>query len=402
MKPKAIAAAVVLMVCVGGKLSAAPPEVPRIDWVEPTAIQPQQNDPATIWYDGFDNAEVDKRYWWHDDDDGDFVPVDYERYGPSGRAMRARWQQGEVDAGCLRLLIGANPAGPSVHGTEHFREIYWRLYVKHPRSWRGSPAKLSRATILANADLGQAMIAHVWHGGELLSIDPASGIDEGGQLITQCYNDFMRLQWMGNRRGRTRLLSASELGRWICVEAHARLNTPGQSDGIFTLTIDGKPEASRDDLNWVGAWDKLGINGVFLENWWNSGSPKEQERYLDNFVVSTKPVGPMVTSINPKVTKTAFADPDADDGPGGWEMEVAADPDGKDVVWRSRTLTGEQSSATVDAQTGTFAGTCQGRTALTPGTTCFLRLRQSDREGNWSDWSLWHSPFVTESPEKPK
>jgi hypothetical protein len=30
---------------------------------------------------------------------------------------------------------------------------------------------------------------------------------------------------------------------------------------------------------------------VFFENYWNTGSPKLQERYFDNIVVSTQPIG---------------------------------------------------------------------------------------------------------------
>jgi hypothetical protein len=33
------------------------------------------------------------------------------------------------------------------------------------------------------------------------------------------------------------------------------------------------------------------INAVFFENYWNDGSPREQERYFDDIVISTAPVG---------------------------------------------------------------------------------------------------------------
>ena len=60
---------------------------------------------------------------------------------------------------------------------------------------------------------------------------------------------------------------------------------------MFELWIDGRAEASNTTLNWVGAYDDYGINVVFFENYWNAGSPKAQNRYLDNIVISTQRIG---------------------------------------------------------------------------------------------------------------
>jgi hypothetical protein len=88
-----------------------------------------------------------------------------------------------------------------------------------------------------------------------------------------------------------------------------RLNDPGQSNGIFEMWIDGKLEAQRTGLNWVGSYQEYGINAIMLENYWNAGSPVTQERYLDNLVVSTQPIGcgtvstpapaPIVSAVSP-------------------------------------------------------------------------------------------------------
>ena len=74
----------------------------------------------------------------------------------------------------------------------------------------------------------------------------------------------------------------------MCVEAHVRLNDAGQANGVHEFWIDDKLEARREGLDFVGSYKEYALNGVFLENHWNSGSPKVQERYFDNFVVSTK------------------------------------------------------------------------------------------------------------------
>jgi len=70
------------------------------------------------------------------------------------------------------------------------------------------------------------------------------------------------------------------------------LNTPGQKDGLNQLWIDGRLEAERKNLDWRGDYTGHGINAVFLETYWNDGSPVTQSRWIDNFVISTRPSVP--------------------------------------------------------------------------------------------------------------
>jgi hypothetical protein len=158
--------------------------------------------------------------------------------------------------------------------------------------WTGNPAKLGRATCLAGRDYSQGLFAHVWGGkGDCLCLDPATGIQNDVKVTTK-YNDFPHMKWLGIAHGSTPVYSAVYTGKWICIESHVKLNAPGESDGEFDLWIEGKPEASRRGLDWHGKWTEYAINAVYLENYWNSGSPKEQSRWFDDFVVSTQPIGP--------------------------------------------------------------------------------------------------------------
>lgn len=219
--------------------------------------------------------------------------------GSSG--MRARFEQGASDAGSLHLAFGRTPDAyrrPADAGTEDYAEVFWRVFLRHQDGWIGGGGdKLSRAFIYHSPDnWGQAMLAHVWSGGsaqnrDYLIIDPASGTDSAGNLRTATYNDFANFRWLGSARSGTAIFDAAHVGRWYCIEAQARLNTPGSSDGVFRLWIDDQLEAEREGLNWVGSYQGYGINAVFLENFWNNGSPVAQERYFDNFVVSTTRIG---------------------------------------------------------------------------------------------------------------
>jgi len=61
--------------------------------------------------------------------------------------------------------------------------------------------------------------------------------------------------------------------------------------GCSKVRINGNLEAQHTELNFLGSYQTYGINAVFLENYWNDGSPHVEERYFDDFVVSTQPIG---------------------------------------------------------------------------------------------------------------
>ena len=253
--------------------------------------------PEWIFCDDFESTAPlvgQGRYFEHDNNGGDFVP--FSGVGLNGsRGMRARWQTGEVSAGSLKLGFGRNPnvsMNKGIRPSNDFRDIYYRMYLKMQAGWQGDPNKLSRATIITAGDWSQAMIAHLWSDARYhLLIDPASCVDASGNVICVGYNDFAHIRWLGSQSGATPIFDSQHADRWYCIEAHVRLNNPGQSNGIQEFWIDGQLEARRTGLNFVGTYTAYGINAIFFENYWNAGSPKQQERYFDNIVVSTQPIG---------------------------------------------------------------------------------------------------------------
>jgi len=261
--------------------------------VEAGCPQKGKTQPGVLWCDDFETSSdmMNKHYFEFDDDGGDFRRVDYQSH--SGKyALAARFQAGEVSAGHFMYNFGRNPIGSQGYRSRNFREIYWRFYVKLQAGFQGHPDKLTRAISYAGPNREQAMIAHLWASSRnrsTLLLDPASGIDKNSKLRTTTFNDFANLKWIGVKQGTTSL----QPGRWYCIEAHVKLNQPGKSDGRFEFWIDDKPEALRTNLDWVNNWDKYGINSIFFSNYWNKGSPKEQERYLDDLVIATKKIGCM-------------------------------------------------------------------------------------------------------------
>ncbi len=375
----------VLLAVMSFSVCASGVDTPRIDSVEMIKPSPFANDPAVIWYDDFDGAA--KRYT---ETQG---PVDRtESFDESGGSMLSFYEKGSRGKGNRKVFFGDSPTGTVVNRNRTYDEIYWRVYVKHQRGWTGGgPAKLSRATSIVSGNWAQAMIAHVWSSGETLTLDPAGGV-RGNEVITRKYNDFERLRWLGNKpTADFQISSTEESGRWVCVEAGAKLNTPGKKDGVNQLWIDGRLEAERRNLDWRGTYTAHGINAVFLETYWNKGSPVDQKRWIDNFVISTKPIGPVVSPTRPLLTRT----PPLGGGKERiWQVEVAADGQGDDIVWKSG-LISDFRQVRVDRKSGRFTGSRAGESELAGGTLHFVRIREQNSEGQWRPWSGWHQPFKT-------
>ncbi|MEM7561898.1 MAG: polysaccharide lyase [Pseudomonadota bacterium] len=237
------------------------------------------------------------RYFEYGNDDGDFVPV--PGVGFQGSAgMRVIFQENEVGAGGMKIGFGRSPnryvSRQKIRPNEDFREIYYRMYLKMQEGWQGDPGKLSRATVFSSAsDWRQAMVAHLWgnHDQHLL-LDPVNCVDN---KYVRCrgYNDFSNYRWLGTKSGVTPIFGTAESGKWFVIEHHIRLNDPGKKNGLQQFWVNGQLEARQENLNFVDAYTDYGINAIFFENHWNNGSVQTQERYFDNIVISTKPIGPV-------------------------------------------------------------------------------------------------------------
>jgi hypothetical protein len=86
--------------------------------------------------------------------------------------------------------------------------------------------------------------------------------------------------------------SVSEnIGRWVCFEMKVKLNDAGLRNGEIEFFADGSPIGRSIHLDMVGSYAAYGLNGMQWDTYWNIGSPKVQNRYYDNFVISTEPIG---------------------------------------------------------------------------------------------------------------
>ena len=143
-----------------------------------------------IFCDDFDQDRL-RAYFEYDAKNGSFVRSSGLGNGGS-HAMKARFAVGQVDAGALHLAFGRTPqpiVRPVDAGMADYREIYWRFYLKYQPGWTGGGGnKVTRAFGFASdTSWAQNMFGHVWSGsraGNYLVLDPASGTDPAGRLLT--------------------------------------------------------------------------------------------------------------------------------------------------------------------------------------------------------------------------
>jgi hypothetical protein len=388
-RPIICVAVCVIAVWPGSAGASDPVPTPRIESVAPAKSQPHAGNPAVIWYDNFDHHDAENWRYEEPRAAGNTL-TDREALGGAGMSMELFYAKGERGRGNRKLFFGDSPVGDPVRPEESFDDVYWRIYVKHQPGWAGGgPAKMSRATIMASPDnWSQACILHVWGSGLVLTLDPATGV-KGDSVVTTRYNDFANLRWLGNKPRATFPIHSTEAsGWWVGVEARLKLNTPGKADGYAALWIDGRLEAERHEMDFRGSWAERGINAIFLEAYWNNGSPVDQYRWYDDFVVSTEPIGPVIAGDVPEVIGYLAANSEA------WQIEVGED--GGPATWRSSELNADHLRVSVDTASGTFLTDAEN--PLNPGAITFCRARQKVA-GAWSEWSPWHQPFRTGSTD---
>ena len=331
-----------------------------------------------IWCDDFEQNRLGQ-YFEYDSSSSDFVRA--AGVGMDGSyGMRVHFAAGQVSAGSLHLAMGKVPDSyfrTVDAGTAIYRNVYWRMYVRNQTGWSGGGGyKLSRAISFATSNWAEAMMAHVWGdppGSGELSLDPASGTDAAGNLLTTKYNDFANMRWLGAQAGVTPLFDASHVGQWYCVEAHAQLNDAALSNGVFEFWINGNLEARETGLNWLGSFSAYGINALFFENYWNTGSPVAQERYFDNIVISTQPIGCVGSGSPPPppppapVAQVVVSPASASDTVGLKQQFTTTMKDSSGNVLSGRTVTWASNNhgvATVDAN-GLGSGVAAGTATIT-------------------------------------
>lgn len=225
--------------------------------------------PEWLWCDDFEGNKSLKQNYQDVSEDG----LSINTYAPfeGNYSLQQSYNQGQVDAG---WVIRVNNQGFPPH-------LFMRWYHKFDKGFDGFPPKMARMRYRnRSGDWKSAFAVHCW-------------IDNGYIVADVSAKNSSQANggWLSIAKSNFSFNNPVNIGRWICFEMEVLLNTPGKSDGLYRIWADDSLLIERDNVDLRGSENHL-INEVMLDCYWNGGSPKNQKRYFDNFIISTNKIGP--------------------------------------------------------------------------------------------------------------
>jgi len=108
-----------------------------------------------------------------------------------------------------------------------------------------------------------------------------------------CYHADMKGKYGENWVWDRDDLGYLENNRWYCIEQYTRLNTPGKKDGILSGWVDGKLAFENTKVRMRNT-PTIKIQNIWINLYHGGGKPasSEDHLYIDDIVVSRKPIGP--------------------------------------------------------------------------------------------------------------
>ncbi len=204
---------------------------------------------------------------------GKALRIKVERGGHYGTSLQYRF----------RKQLGSEP-----------EEIYFRYYLRLADDW--DPARGGKLPGIAGT-YGRGG----WGGRKS---DGRNGWSARGLFLGQkdgrtpvgfyCYHADMKGQYGNNWLWEKDRLGYLENNRWYSIEQHAKMNTPGQKDGVLRAWVDGRLAFEKTDVR-MRLVDTLKIESVWLNVYlggsWTSRS--EHHLYIDEVVISRSRIGPL-------------------------------------------------------------------------------------------------------------
>lgn len=89
-----------------------------------------------------------------------------------------------------------------------------------------------------------------------------------------------------------------EKNRWYCIEQYARVNTPGEPDGILRGWIDGALAFEKTDVR-MRSTDTIRIESIWLDVYYGGKAVPETDHhlYIDELVIAAHPIGPLAPPV---------------------------------------------------------------------------------------------------------
>lgn len=125
-----------------------------------------------------------------------------------------------------------------------------------------------------------------------------------------CYHADMKGRYGSNWIWEKDKLGYLENNRWYCIEQYAKMNTPGENDGILRGWVDGRLAFEKSDVR-MRDIAELKIECIWI-NIYHGGTwpaPSDDHLYIDNVVIAKQYIGPI---SRPEETQTLAQDPNGD------------------------------------------------------------------------------------------
>lgn len=235
----------------------------------------RQSHPQWLWCDDFESSDTNLSNRYEDVSNNGMSVSGYDAFDGS-KSLRQQYTQGQVDAGWVCKVD--NQGFPD--------HIFMRWYHKFESGFSGFPPKMARIRHRDRTTWVSTYGVHCW-----LENDGVCALDVVAPKSSQANS----VGWLPIARSGFSFANGKNIGRWICFEMEVQLNTPGKADGAYRLWAEDTLLAERTGVDLRGNTSEK-INEVMLDCYWNGGSPRPQNRYYDNFVISTEKIGPYTGS----------------------------------------------------------------------------------------------------------
>lgn len=239
----------------------------------PFTISTPASPSSMIWQDDFEDGEPLSDKYEDVSDIGMSVSTTDAFNG--SHSLQQTYQIGQVGAGCV---IKYRVAGFPDH-------VFMRWSHKFETGFQGFPPKMARIRYRDRSTWSSPMAIHCWidtsteYGGTV-------NLDVNAEDSTQANSTG----WLAVARSGFSFADPQNIGRWICFEMEVKLNTPGQTDGLYRLWIDDVLSVERLNVDLRGN-QSYSLNECMLDCYWNGGSPKVQSRFYDGFALATSKIG---------------------------------------------------------------------------------------------------------------
>ncbi|NLD99610.1 MAG: T9SS type A sorting domain-containing protein [Fibrobacter sp.] len=222
-----------------------------------------KNHPEWLWFDDFETTTNLKTNYQDVNTTGMTVSVKDAFEGKY--SLNQNYQVGQQNAG---WIVRYNETGFPNH-------VFMRWYHKFESGFDGFPPKMARIRNRSHSTWTSPFEVHCWIAdGKIVSDIKAT---KSSQANSSGWLPIVKSDYS----------VSNNVGKWVCYEMEVQLNDPGKANGLCRIWADDNLIIERLNIDIRGN-EKIPINEVMLDCYWNEKSPNIQNRYYDNFIISTK------------------------------------------------------------------------------------------------------------------